>query len=108
MLLLPSRLGCHGLSYLKTANTHSAGLLLRRGLAAFAAGEAVLDAQPWRASRQGPLPATAQRRRGAELLKIRPYISLDKYTVEDPDISEPIPEEKLTCDLSGLMSSLKA
>lgn len=38
----------------------------------------------------------------------RPYISLDKYTVEDPDISEPIPEEKLTCDLSGLMSSLKA
>ncbi|CAL5089584.1 unnamed protein product [Urochloa decumbens] len=29
-------------------------------------------------------------------------------TVEDPDTSNPIPGEKLTCDLSGLISSLKA
>ncbi|CAL5076266.1 unnamed protein product [Urochloa decumbens] len=38
----------------------------------------------------------------------RPYMSLDKYTVEDPNTSEPIPWEKLTCDLSALMSLLKA
>ncbi|OEL21387.1 hypothetical protein BAE44_0017591 [Dichanthelium oligosanthes] len=38
----------------------------------------------------------------------RPYMMLDKYTVEeDSDFSEPILEEELTCDLSGLMSSLK-
>ncbi|CAN6180398.1 unnamed protein product [Urochloa humidicola] len=37
----------------------------------------------------------------------RPYMSLVKGTVEDPDTSKPIPGEKLTCDLSGLISSLK-
>ncbi|CAN6165678.1 unnamed protein product [Urochloa humidicola] len=37
----------------------------------------------------------------------RPYTSLDKCTVEDPDTSKLIPGEKLTCDLSGLFSSLR-
>ncbi|CAN6222833.1 unnamed protein product [Urochloa humidicola] len=37
----------------------------------------------------------------------RAYTSLVKGTVEDPDTSKPIPGEKLTCDLSGLISSLK-
>ncbi|CAN6165687.1 unnamed protein product [Urochloa humidicola] len=38
----------------------------------------------------------------------RPYMSLDKYTIKDPNTSEPITWDKLTCDLGALMSSLKA
>ncbi|CAN6180395.1 unnamed protein product [Urochloa humidicola] len=38
----------------------------------------------------------------------RPYMSLEKCTVEIPCTGKPVPGEKLTCDLSGLISSLKA
>ncbi|CAL5076267.1 unnamed protein product [Urochloa decumbens] len=38
----------------------------------------------------------------------RAYLSLIKCTVEDPDTGKPLPGEKLTCDLSGLITSLKA
>ncbi|KAL6639592.1 hypothetical protein ACP70R_023322 [Stipagrostis hirtigluma subsp. patula] len=37
----------------------------------------------------------------------RPCMKLEKYTVEGFDSGEMIPEEKLTCDLGALMSSLK-
>ncbi|CAL5076251.1 unnamed protein product [Urochloa decumbens] len=37
----------------------------------------------------------------------RPHMKLDKYSVEGFEIGEMIPEEKLTCDLSAVMSSLK-
>ncbi|CAL5089587.1 unnamed protein product [Urochloa decumbens] len=38
----------------------------------------------------------------------RPYVSLEKCTTENPYTGKPVPGEKLTCDLSGLFSSLKA
>ncbi|CAN6209765.1 unnamed protein product [Urochloa humidicola] len=39
---------------------------------------------------------------------VRPHMKLDKYSVEGFDeIGQMIPEEKLTCDLSAVMSSLK-
>ena len=38
-------------------------------------------------------------------VECRPYMSLHKSTMEDPHSGEPISSEKLTCDLSGLMSS---
>ncbi|CAN6165684.1 unnamed protein product [Urochloa humidicola] len=38
----------------------------------------------------------------------RPYMSLEKCTAEDPYTGKPIPGEKLTCDLSSLISSLQA
>ena len=34
-------------------------------------------------------------------------MTLDKYSVESIDSGKMIPEEKLTCDLSALMSLLK-
>ena len=34
-------------------------------------------------------------------------MTLDKYSVESFDSGKMIPEEKLPCDLSALMSSLK-
>ncbi|CAL5066249.1 unnamed protein product [Urochloa decumbens] len=37
----------------------------------------------------------------------RPHMKLDKYSVEGFEVGEMIPEEKLTCDLSAVMSSLK-
>ncbi|TVU26062.1 hypothetical protein EJB05_28591, partial [Eragrostis curvula] len=38
---------------------------------------------------------------------VRPYIALDKYMVDGTDEDELLPEEKLTCDLDALMSSLQ-
>ena len=35
----------------------------------------------------------------------RPYVAVEKYTVEGDYSEETIPEEKITCDLHGLMSS---
>ncbi|RLM85268.1 hypothetical protein C2845_PM04G06340 [Panicum miliaceum] len=37
----------------------------------------------------------------------RPHLTLDKYSVESFDSGKMIPEEKLTCDLSALMTTLK-
>ncbi|CAL5089601.1 unnamed protein product [Urochloa decumbens] len=37
----------------------------------------------------------------------RPHMKLDKYSVEGFEVGEMIPEEKLTCNLSAVMSSLK-
>ncbi|TVU39878.1 hypothetical protein EJB05_13322, partial [Eragrostis curvula] len=38
----------------------------------------------------------------------RPYMTLDKYKVEDSDTGEMFPEEKLTCNLKALMTSREA
>ncbi|CAL5079439.1 unnamed protein product [Urochloa decumbens] len=38
---------------------------------------------------------------------VRPHMKLDKYSVEGFEVGEMIPEEKLTCDLSAVMSSPK-
>ncbi|CAN6180389.1 unnamed protein product [Urochloa humidicola] len=37
----------------------------------------------------------------------RPHMKLDKYSVEGFEVGEMIPEERLTCDLTAVMSSLK-
>ncbi|TVU39848.1 hypothetical protein EJB05_13291, partial [Eragrostis curvula] len=39
--------------------------------------------------------------------ELRPYITLDKYTVRGFDAGELVREEKLTCDLDAVMSSLQ-